>query len=257
MTYISSPVNPTVKYYNSLSRSKVRARDGVFVIEGDILVRESIQADIQIVSAMIDESRMHSIEDIVKDLEQKNVPVYMASAAAMARASSLDTPQNIIAVGHVPQSPQSMDPNGRYMVCEGLQNPGNAGAILRSAAAFGIDGVIFVGSCDIYSVKVLRGSMGAVYKVPVYVYSDVEQVADMLHQHKIRSYAAVVGESAKPLSAVDLGDGCAIWIGNEGNGLSREAIDFCENKVYIPMRQNTESLNASVAASIFMWEMSK
>lgn len=257
MTYISSPVNPTVKYYSSLSRSKVRARDGVFLIEGDILVRESIHADIQMVSAMVDETRMNAIGDIIEDLQQKNVPIYVASSAAMARASSLDTPQNIIAIGHVPPSPQDMNPHGRYVVCEGLQNPGNAGAILRSAAAFGMDGVIFVGSCDVYSVKVLRGSMGAVYKVPVYVYSNVEQVSVMLQQHKIQSYAAVVGESAKPLTSIDFGVGCAIWIGNEGNGLSESAIDFCENKVYIPMQQNTESLNASVAASIFMWEMSK
>lgn len=257
MTYITSPVNPTVKYYSSLSRSKVRSRDGVFLIEGDILVRESIAAGIGMVSAMVDQTRMDAVKDLIDTLQAANVSIYCASPAAMARASSLETPQSILAVGRIPQSPESMDIHGRYIVCEGLQNPGNAGAILRSAAAFGMDGVLFVGSCDVYSVKVLRGSMGAVYKVPVFVFQNAEQASARLKQYHIHSYAAVVGEKAKPLTEVNFSGGCAIWIGNEGNGLSQTAVDFCEDKVYIPMQQHTESLNASVAASILMWEMSK
>ena len=257
MTYISSPVNPTIKYYNSLSRSKIRARDSVFVIEGDILLRESLAADVSIVSALVDQDRMGSISDLIDQLEQQGIPIYCAPASAMTRASSLDTPQSVLAVGRVPHTSGMIDPQGQYIVCEGLQNPGNAGAILRSAAAFGIDGVFFVGSCDIYSVKALRGSMGAVFKVPVYQYDSSDEVIAVLRKNNIQSFAAIVGEKAQPLSDVDLRGGCAVWIGNEGNGLTKAAVDNCENKVYIPMLQHTESLNASVAASIFMWEMSK
>ncbi len=257
MQYISSLSNPTIKYYNSLERSKIRARDGVFLLEGDVLVREAISAGIGMVSVLVDENRQESVRDLVDILESSGVPVYCAAPAALSRASSLDAPQSILAIGRTPKTKTSIDPGGRYIVCECLQNPGNAGAILRSAAAFGMGGVFFIGSCDVYSLKVLRGSMGAVFKVPVYVYDTIEEVTRVFEQHNIRSYAAVVGDTAQPVNTTKFTDGCAMWIGNEGNGLSKSAVDFCQNKVYIPMQQHTESLNASVAASIFMWEMSK
>ncbi len=256
MQYISSPTNPTIKYYSSLERSKIRMRDGVFLLEGDVLVQEAISAGISIVSAIVDETRLDVVRDLVDALESSGVPVYCATPSALSRASSLDTPQSILVIGRTPKTQTSIDPNGRYIVCECLQNPGNAGAILRSAAAFGINGVFFIGSCDVYSLKVLRGSMGAVFKVPIYIYDTIDQVACAFKQHNIRSYAAVVSDAAQPVNTMSFSDGCAVWIGNEGNGLSKSAVDFCQNKVYIPM-QYTESLNASVAASIFMWEMSK
>lgn len=257
MQFISSPVNPTIKYYNSLDRAKIRARDGVFLLEGDVLVREAVSADIAIVSMLVDETRVATVRDLIDKLESVGVSVYCVSPSALARASSLDAPQSILAIGRTPKTVAPIKADGRYIVCEGLQNPGNAGAILRSAAAFGMDGVFFIGSCDVYSLKVLRGSMGAVFKVSVHVYDTVEQVFRVFEQHNIRSYAAVVGAEAQPVNAVTFVGGCAVWIGNEGNGLTKSAVDFCKNKVYIPMQQHTESLNASVAASILMWEMSK
>ncbi len=257
MTYISSPINPTIKYYNSLERAKVRARDNVFLIEGDVLVRESLYAGVQFVSAIVDRSRKESVQDLVECLEQMGVPIYCTDDKIMAKASTMTTPQAILAVGRTPKQAIDIEPNGRYLVCENLQNPGNAGAILRSAAAFGVDGVIFIGSCDLYSSKVLRGSMGAVYRVPVFVAQSVDEAYRLLSERNITSYAAVVGEQAIPIRSVDLSSSCAVWIGNEGNGLTNYAIDICKNKVYIPMRQDTESLNASVAASIIMWEMLK
>lgn len=257
MLYISSPVNPTIKYYNSLSRAKIRARDRVFMVEGDVLLQEALSAGMDVVSALVDQSRTQSIADLIQTLESRNVPVYSAPTAAIERASTMDTPQSILAVCRVPDTRISMNEHGKYIVCENLQNPGNAGAILRSAAAFGIDGVFFVGGCDIYSVKVLRGSMGAAFRVPVQSFPSAAELSEYLKQNRIPSYAAVVGKDAQSISEHPLPNACAVWIGNEGNGLSDQAVSCCEHRIYIPMKQNTESLNASVAASIIMWEMSK
>lgn len=257
MLYISSPVNPTIKYYNSLSRAKIRARDRVFMVEGDVLLREALAAGIDVVSAIVDQTRAWQVSDLVDQLESRNVPVYSAPTAALERASTMDTPQSILAVCRTPDRSVCMKPKGKYIVCENLQNPGNAGAILRSAAAFGMDGVFFIGGCDIYSVKVLRGSMGAAFRIPIQICQSPNEVSEFLKKNQVESYAAVVGKGAQSLLDNPLSDTCAVWIGNEGNGLSDEAISCCEHQIYIPMRQNTESLNASVAASILMWEMSK
>ena len=257
MLYISSPVNPTIKYYNSLSRTKIRARDRVFMVEGDVLLREAMSAGIHVVSALVDQPRSHQVVELIDALEARNIPVYSAPTAAIERASTMDTPQSILAVCRIPDTAMPMKTQSKYIVCENLQNPGNAGAILRSAAAFGIAGVFFIGGCDIYSIKVLRGSMGAAFRVPIQICQSPEQVSDYLKQNRIASYAAVVGKEAQPISKCHLSDSCAVWIGNEGNGLTENAIACCEHQVYIPMQRNTESLNASVAASIFMWEMSK
>lgn len=257
MIYISSPVNPTIKYYNSLSRTKIRTRDRVFTVEGDVLLREALSAGIDIVSALVDQSRSEQITDLIDILESRHVPVYSTSTAAIERASALDTPQSILAVCRIPEKAIAMKQQGKYMVCENLQNPGNAGAVLRSAAAFGIDGVFFIGGCDIYSIKVLRGSMGAAFRVPIQICQSPLEVSEYLKQNHTLSYAAVVGKNARDIQECCLKHTCAVWIGNEGNGLTPQAIDCCEHQVYIPMCQNTESLNASVAASIFMWEMSK
>ncbi len=257
MIYISSPVNPTIKYYNSLSRTKIRTRDRVFTVEGDVLLREVLSAGIDVVSALVDQSRSVQIMDLIDMLESRHVPVYGAPTAAIERASSMDTPQSILAVCRIPDRVITMKNQGKYMVCENLQNPGNAGAVLRSAAAFGIDGVFFIGGCDIYSIKVLRGSMGAAFRVPIQICQSASEVSEYLKQNHIPSYAAVVSKNAQDISECRLHDACAVWIGNEGNGLSQQAVDCCEHQVYIPMQKHTESLNASVAASIFMWEMSK
>ncbi len=257
MEYISSKANPTIKYYNSLERGKIRTRDGVFLLEGDVLVREAMAAGVSFVSVLVNQTRLDSVRDLVNVLESRGVPIYSVAPAALAHASTLDTPQSILAIGKTPKTQLTISPVGRYVVCEQIQNPGNAGAILRSAAAFNFSGVFFVGGCDIYSPKVLRGSMGAVFKVPVFTCDSPQQVAALLDQHNIQTYAAVVEDAALPITDVTFSNGSAVWIGNEGNGLSKDAVDLCSNKVYIPMQRHTESLNASVAASIFMWEMSK
>lgn len=257
MIYITSPVNPTIKYYNSLSRAKIRSRDRVFTVEGDVLLREALAAGIEFVSAIVDQARIQQVTELIDALESRQVPVYCAPISALERASTMETPQSIMAVCRIPDVTVPMKKQGKYVVCENLQNPGNAGAILRSAAAFGMDGVFFVGGCDIYSIKVLRGSMGAVFRIPVQTVSTAAEVSEYLKEKHISSYAAVVGNNARAVSKCLFDDSCAVWIGNEGNGLTDEAIACCENRVYIPMQHNTESLNASVAASILMWEMSK
>ena len=130
------------------------------------------------------------------------------------------------------------------------------GAVFRSAEAFGLAGVILAGNCcDVYSPKAVRAGMGAIFRLPVIMMPSGAEAAQLLNEKGIRTAAAVVGRTALPPVHARLGGGCAVFIGNEGNGLTAECIAACQTLVTIPMTGRAESLNAAVAASILIWEM--
>ena len=135
-----------------------------------------------------------------------------------------------------------------------MQDPNNLGTVLRSAEAFGVSGVILSNDCcDIYNPKVVRGSMGAVFRVPFLVCGTV---AEFLGEYpELVSYAAVVDSNAERITDISFGDSCVAVIGNEGNGLKQETVSACQHKITIPMNGNAESLNASAAATVIIWEM--
>lgn len=132
------------------------------------------------------------------------------------------------------------------IVLENVQDPGNVGTVIRTANAFSIDAVYLIGDCaSLHNEKTVRATMGAIFRQKV--------IVDQLPNLPI--YAAVLAEDAKNINELNLKN-CAVAIGSEGHGLSSDMISKCVGKVCIPMNPNSESLNAGVAASIFMWEMS-
>lgn len=142
------------------------------------------------------------------------------------------------------------------MLCESLRDPGNVGTVIRTAYAFGIDLLILSGDCaDLYNAKTLRGSMGTLFSQRILRTDDLADTITLLQSKGRRVYAAALDENALQLGsfAFDKRD-CAV-IGNEGHGLSPRVLQVCSEKVYIPMAGDAESLNASVAASVLMWEM--
>ena len=149
-----------------------------------------------------------------------------------------------------------IDCNGKFLLLSSLQDPGNIGTILRTAAAFGVDGVILSEDCpDLYSPKVLRASMGGVFKVPVRVTDDLCGCIRKLKDNGIVVYAAALDDGAISVRELSLNGGCAVVIGNEGSGLSDELIGQCSQTIMIPMQPGNESLNAAMAAGIILWEM--
>jgi TrmH family RNA methyltransferase len=137
---------------------------------------------------------------------------------------------------------------------ENLQDPSNLGAISRTAEAFGLDGIFLKGGCDPYSPKSLRASMGALLRIPVYQTHDLFKEFD---KAGLVSYAAVIDKDAQKLGTVSFAPGSVVIIGNEANGIAKETIARCDNRITIPMDGKAESLNAAIAASIIMWEMCK
>ncbi len=152
--------------------------------------------------------------------------------------------------------PETVRP-GRYLVLENLQDPGNVGTVLRTAAALGADGLFLTEDCaDPFSPKVTRSAMGALFRLPLFGCASAEQAVQCLRRSGVACYAAVPDEDAAPLTSCRL-DQAAVLIGNEGNGLTARAIAACDGRLTIPMRQGVESLNAAVSAAIVLWEMLK
>ena len=171
--------------------------------------------------------------------------------------SDTEHTQGVFAVCHMPEQKKKLHSSGRYLVLCQLQDPGNMGMILRTCDAMGVEMVLVTECCEIYSPKVIRATMGSVFRVPVLEFSSRELLKQELDQTGIISYASVPSEQAVPLTECSFRNGCAVWIGNEGNGLPEDMITSCQEKITIPMKGGAESLNAAMAAGIFIWEMTK
>lgn len=129
--------------------------------------------------------------------------------------------------------------------------------IIRTADALGLDGVIFTESCDIYNPKVVRSTMGSIFRIPVYRDIPADDVFAAMDSAEINTYAAVVDRDAVDIKTVDFRNGGGIVIGNEGNGLPEEIILKCTQRITIKMNGNIDSLNAAMATGIIMWELMK
>ena len=142
------------------------------------------------------------------------------------------------------------------LILEGVQDPGNVGTVIRTANAFGIDAVILTGGCaDLYHPKTVRSTMGAIFRQNV-LELELDHLADFLHDQELPLYGAALAEDAVSIRGMDLRH-TALAVGSEGRGLSAELLAMCEKKIIIPMRPDSESLNAAVAASVLMWEQSR
>ena len=132
------------------------------------------------------------------------------------------------------------------------------GTVIRTAEALGIDGIFLSdGCCDIYNPKVLRASMGGVFRMPLMQVGDMAQAVVALQEKGLTAFACVVDADATPITAAGMGKGSVALIGNEGNGLRADTVAVCKRRVTIPMTGRAESLNASMAAGIILWEMAR
>lgn len=183
-------------------------------------------------------------------------PRILVSDGVAGKISDTKNPQGVFCVFDcVLDSLESTAPAGRWLVLEHVQDPANIGALMRSAAAFGFDGVVLCADCaDPYSPKAVRASMATVARLKLLQAETVQQVAAWLKEARVPLVAAALYHSV-PLDEADglRGSNVALLIGNEGNGLSDAAVNAADVAVRIPMAPGVESLNAAVAGSVLLW----
>jgi len=247
MQMISSRKNAVVSHMKKLGSDRAyRYEHGEFLCDGIRLLREAVSSSC-VVTAVFLSSKNAVDFDI-------NAPIYIVSEDIFKHVSPLKTAQDVLFSCKMPQH-RTLDINKRNIILDGIQDPGNVGTVLRGAGAFGIDSVILTGACaDPYNPKTVRATMGAIFRQNI-VQLDYTELAEYVTRGLVL-YGAALEKSSKDIRSVDL-SGASIAIGSEGAGLSEEALALCKQLVIIPMEPGAESLNAGVAANIFMWMMYK
>lgn len=253
---IISRDNKLIKYILRLnSSSSFRKKEKAFLCEGVRLCDDAIKSSVNIRAAFFSSAAINKYSDLLALLSTDKVEIYSLSDSLFRLVTDTHTPQGVALFCDMPDVDNFNLSFKKAIALECIQDPQNMGTILRSAEAFGIDCVIMSKDCcDIFSPKVLRGSMGAVFRQKIIIPNDFYEAISSMENKGIKTYAAVPRAGENILS-VNFNTPCCVLIGNEGNGLTDKAINLCSGKITIKMNGNAESLNAAVASSVVMWEM--
>lgn len=256
---LSGKDNKTIKAAAKLSCSAAARREsGEFLLEGARLCLDAVRAGVEIKRVFVTEKALCDYEEYTEPLIAVAKEKYLVSAELFAKLSDTVTPQGVAAVCATPNNCNKAESKGMYIALENMQDPSNLGAVARTAEALGISGIIIgKGSSDPYSPKAQRAAMGSLLRLPVIVADNFLEYIGEQKQNGMTVFATTITDADCELGSVSFPRGSIVMIGNEGNGLTSEAIFLANKKITISMSGRNESLNASVAASLFMWEMTK
>lgn len=246
MEHITSRHNPLMGHIRKLVGSAAyRWETGEFLCDSPKLLQEALLWQAEITAVVT----ISPLPRLPEHIRQVQVP-----EDVMASISPVKTPQGVLFTCRLPQLPLPQTLTGRrYVLLDGVQDPGNVGTILRTLDAFDADGLLLTGGCaDPYGWKAVRSSMGAVFRRPIYS-GTPEELAALLHRSDLSLYGAALREDTVDARQADY-TRCVLAIGSEGRGLSREVLDLCNQTIRIPMSDRCESLNAAIAAAVLLWE---
>jgi TrmH family RNA methyltransferase len=257
---ITSATNLKVKQVIRLKDRSHRQKDQLTVIEGVREVSRAIEAGVRISSVLICPEYLERQTDLTADvtklrplLEKISKPLE-TTAEVFRKMAFGERKEGVIAVGSLPKRSlqQIKISSGLLAVADGIEKPGNLGAILRTCDAAGVDGLIVCGGTDIDNPNVIRASLGTVFTVPV-VAAVASEVVTFLREKKIKIFTAVP-EGKVVYTGADFSRACAIVLGSEQKGVHSEWQKACDETVRIPMKGRADSLNVSAAAAILIFE---
>ena len=242
--FIESNQNPKYKNWLKLKQKKHRQKSGLFLVEGEHLVEEALQYGIV-------------REILIREGWEGDMPLQSDSRTIFIKPglfdklASTECPQPVMTVCEMKLSKIRF--RNRLLLLDGIQDPGNLGTLVRSAAAFGFDGIILGEGCvDIYNQKVIRATQGALFKIAIEEKKLLDAVA-MLLSEDVRVYGTSL-EDASPLQEIPVGEKMAFILGNEGVGVNHALLASATDNIFIEIRENIESLNVSIAGSVIMYQ---
>jgi TrmH family RNA methyltransferase len=288
MQHITSRQNAIVKRFRELARAP---HDGEVLLDGEHLLQEALACGVPVEVAAFADRRVNGnarspLVRMADDVKKNGGRVVSVTDEVLAAMSPVQHPSGVVAIAHpmpgdlraIFRAPGASPPSGSHpaaricapgsdparavtqplvVVLAGLQDPGNVGTIVRTAAAFGATGIVTVeGSADPFGWKALRGAMGGTFRLPVAARGTIADVTASARDAKVRLVAAVP-RGGTPLPRVDLRQPSAILLGGEGPGLNDAVLRAADETVTIPMRAPVESLNVAVAAALLLYEASR
>ena len=244
---ITSRKNPLLQQVKKLlSSRKAREEAGLFVSDGTKLLQEAVKYYPGLETVILSDGIQAQVPDHVR--------IVRVPEDVMASVSPMQSPQGALFLCRLPEK-QAFNPERGMLLLDGIQDPGNLGTILRTADALQVPVVLLEGCADPYSHKVVRSSMGAVLRTAV-IQASWSQVQEACREAGIPLAVTALSPRAKDLRQADLGQ-MAVVIGSEGQGVRQEILTSADAELIIPMNAHCESLNAAVAATIVMWQMTK
>lgn len=248
---IISTSNETIKYFISLNDKKTRMNAKRFIVEGYHLVNEASKTNLLEAIISTDEKELKKIN---------NVKRYLVNDAIINKIATTKNPQNILGIVKMLDHnitnllPIIKGNKTKLIMLDDVNDPGNLGTIIRTAAGLGYDGIIMSpNTVDLYNEKVIRSTQGVMFKIPI-IKANLQEVIKLLKKEKVFCIGTAL-TNAKDVKHITKKDKFAICLGNEAKGISKEVLDSMDENVRIAMKNDVESLNVSIAAGIIMYEM--
>lgn len=248
MEQITSRANPLIAHIRKLAKDRAfRRESGQMICEGPKMLEEALRWGAAVTTLLTTGALSRPIPPEVRQVQ---VPADLLQAVAPTQ-----TPQKVLFLCDIPGKtlPETLT-GSRYLVLDGLQDPGNVGTLWRTADAFGADGLLLLPGCaDPWNPKTIRATMGACFRLPAWEVT-LEELLPLLRKAALPLYATALREDTEDLRRVSLGR-AAVVIGSEGKGVSPEVLASSGKTLKIPMISRCESLNAAAAGAVVLWEM--
>ena len=242
---ITSRKNPLLQQVKKLlSSGKARKEAGLFVSDGTKLLAEAVRYFPGLETVILSDGIQAEVPDHIR--------VVRVPGDVMESISPMQSPQGALFLCRLPER-KAFVPKPGMLLLDGIQDPGNLGTMLRTADALGVSVALLEGCADPYSHKVVRSSMGAVFRTPV-IQTTWQEVCAACRDAKLPVAVTALSDRAKDIRSADVRN-MAVVIGSEGQGVRKEILENADAELIIPMTAHCESLNAAVAASIVMWQM--
>lgn len=253
--YIQSKDNKTIKHIISLQQRKYRQKFGEYMVEGIRAVTD-IENKGYLRSILIRESKRSELEPLV----QKGFTVssiYVVQDPIFDKIEHSVNGQGILGIAKkcVNDLHSFIVEDGLYLALDGVQDPGNLGTIIRTAVAADVKGIFLLkGTVDPYNEKCVRSTMSALCNIPIFEDVTLSEFYDFIKDNRIKTYVTSLN-NAKPYHTISYAERTMVILGNEGNGVSRNIIEMCDQAITIPMYGDIESLNVSIAAALCMYKV--
>lgn len=253
--YIQSKDNKTIKHIISLQQRKYRQKFGEYTVEGIRAVTDLGKKGF-LRAILIRESKRNELEPLVQN-DFTISSVYVVQDPIFDKIEHSVNGQGILGIAKkcINELHSFIVEDGLYVALDGVQDPGNLGTIIRTAVAAGAKGIFLLkGTVDPYNEKCVRSTMSALCNIPIFEDITLSEFYDFIKDNTIKTYVTSL-ENAKPYHTISYAKRTMVILGNEGNGVSKEIIEMCDQAITIPMYGDIESLNVSIAAALCMYKV--
>jgi tRNA G18 (ribose-2'-O)-methylase SpoU len=254
---------PELQPYRTMRRQHEHRQQGIFVAEGEKVVRRLLESQFSVVSVLLPEKWLHELDPLLQ-ARPEEIQVFVAEKALLETLTGFSMYQGLLAVGKVPPLPTleqivTRSPQPRLLVAaDGLSSAENLGALVRNCAAFNAQALIVGETCSSpFLRRAVRSSMGTIFHMPVVETTSLIQALHDLRAWGIRCLAAHPHADGRTLSQANLKSDCCIVFGSEGYGISPAVLAVCDEAAAIPMPQTVDSLNVGSAAAVFLYEANR